>query len=118
MKNTVQTAQFLLRLGLSFVFFYAVVGSFINPENWIGYFPQFLRQHLPSNLILILFSAYEFILGTWLLSGWKIFYPSILSALTISGIIIFNLNQMDVIFRDVAILFSAVSLAILTSDKK
>ena len=102
--------SFLLRIGISFSFFYAAIASFITPTNWIGFLPNFLR----SDMILTIFSIYEILVGLWLLSGWKVFYPAILSALSMLGIIIFNFGALDIVFRDVAILFAAVALALLS----
>lgn len=111
-----EKAKLLLRIGIAFVFFYAALGSILNPDNWIGYFPAFLKQLLPQNILLISFSIYELFLGIWLLSHKKIFYASLLSAVTLTGIIIFNLPQIDITFRDIAIVFASISLALLSKD--
>ena len=102
--------SFFLRVGLTVAFFYAAIASLFFPENWIGFFPGFLKK----SWILLLFSAYELILGFWLLSNKKIFYASIISALTLFFIIAFNLTLLDLIFRDIAIFFMAVALAVLS----
>lgn len=102
----------LLRGGLAFVFVYAGVSSLINPINWIGYFPAFIKDIIPSSFLLPIFSVFEIVLAVWLMSGKKLFYSSLIASLSLVGIIIFNLNQMDVIFRDVAILLTAVGLAV------
>lgn len=114
MADKQKASQVLLRIGLAFVFFYAVYGSLTAPENWIGYFPQFLRQFFPNNLLLSIFSIYELVLGLWLVWGIKIFYPAILTAMTMIGIVLFNLPVLDVTFRDVAIAFAAAALAVST----
>lgn len=101
-----------LRLGLAFVLIYAAVSATINPVNWIGYFPQFLKNFVPDSLLLPLFSFIEIFLGLWFIWGKKLFFPSIISALAMAGIIIFNLNQMDIVFRDVSIMLTALSLAV------
>jgi len=107
-------ASLFLRIGLAFAFFYAAIASFIFPENWIGFFPAFLR----TSWILILFSVYEIILGLWLLSNKKTFYVSIISAVTLFFIVVFNLTLFDLVFRDVSIFFMAVALAVLSYKKK
>ena len=111
-------SSFLLRLGLAFTFTYAAVGSFLEPNSWIGFFPIWLRNMVPENILLSGFSVYELVLSAWLLSGYKILVASALSALTILGVIIFNLGAMDIIFRDVAVLFAALSLLFLSLDSK
>lgn len=108
--------SFFLRLGLAVVFFYAGVASLISPENWIGFIPQFIQNNFSASLLLVLFSIYEILLGLWLLSNKKIFYASILSSATMFFIIIFNLSVFDVVFRDIAILFMAISLALISHN--
>ena len=103
-----------LRLGLAFVFLYAVVGSFMNPDAWIGYFPKFLTTLVPGNLLLPLFSGYEIVLALWLLSGKKVFIPAAISAATMLGIVVFNLSLLDVTFRDIGLFFAAVALFLAT----
>ena len=110
--------SFFLRLGIAVVFFYAAVASFLNPNNWIGFLPQWMINIFPAELLLFAFSFYELILGTWLISGKKIFYAAILSSLTLFLIIISNMNELDILFRDISILFSAVALIMLTYREK
>ena len=57
---------------------------------------------------------YQIGLALWLLSGKYTFYAAILAAVTLLGIIFPNISDLDVIFRDVAIFFGAVALALLT----
>ena len=110
--------SFFLRAGLAVVFLYAGIASLISPENWIGYIPQFIQNNFPTSILLILFSVYEISIGLWLLSNKKIFYASILSSKIMFLIIIFNFSVFDVVFRDIAILFMAISLVILSKGKK
>ncbi len=116
--DTKYLISFFLRLGISIVFFYAAVASFLNPNNWIGFLPQWMRNIFPAELLLFAFSFYELILGTWLISGKKIFYAAILSSLTLFLIITSNISELDVLFRDIAILSSAVALILLSYKEK
>jgi len=102
----------LLRIGIAIVFFYAAIASFIMPLNWIGYFPTFIRGHIPDSMLLNLFSIFELTLGVWILSGWKTFYAGLASAATLLGIIVFNYFLFDIVFRDIAILFASLALAV------
>lgn len=106
----------LLRIGIASVFLYAAVAATVNPLNWIGYLPQYLGNIIPKDILLKFFSFYEFILGIWLLTGWKTFYSAVLSVLTLFGIIVTNLGIFDITFRDVAILFSAIALAVTSKE--
>lgn len=117
MKNE-KLALFLLRLGIASVFLYAAIAATLEPSNWIGYLPQFLRSIFPAETLLHLFSAYQVGLSLWLLWGKKLLYPSVLSVLTFIAIIIANIGQLDIVFRDIAILFAALSLAVVSRDSK
>ena len=111
-------ALFLLRLGIASVFLYAAIAAYLEPQNWIGYIPEFFRNILPAGTLLVLFGVYQVILSLWLLWGKKIFWASLLSILTFIAIITVNIGSLDVVFRDIAILFAALSLAVLTYESK
>jgi len=110
-------ALFILRTAIASVFAYAAISSFITPDNWIGYFPSFLRHLIPQNILLTGFSIYELALAVWLLSGKFTFFAALLSVLTLTGIIVVNFDQLDILFRDFAIILSAVSLAVFSYKK-
>ena len=112
-----KAVSLLLRIGLAFVFFYAAVSALIFPENWIGFIPVFFRNIISGFVLLALFSIYQIILGIWFLSNKKIFYASVLSAITVFFTLVFNLAVLDVVFRDIAILFMAVALALISYKK-
>ena len=112
-----QKTSLVLRLALAFSFIYAAISSFITPQNWVGFLPEFL----PGNFItygfyLLGFSVYEFLLGVWLISNKKLYYASIISAITLALITILNLAQLDIVFRDVSLFLTAVALVILTKE--
>lgn len=113
--NNNKIASLLLRFGIAFTFFYAAIFSFLNPNDWIGFFPLFLRDIFSDNLLILFFSFYELILGFWIISGKFQFYSAVFSALTVLGIIVFNLGILDIVFRDVAIFFSALALIFINS---
>ncbi len=102
----------LLRIGIASVFLYAAVETTLHPDDWIWFFPQFLRDLVPHQLLLTGFSLYETLLSAWLLIGWRTAYAASLAALTLLGIIVGNLSDFDIVFRDVAIFFMATALAI------
>ena len=107
-------ALILLRFGLAFVFFYAAIASYLSPNNWIGFFPMFVKNILPSQFLLTTFSFYELALGFWLISGkWPVISAG-LAAASILGIIVFNFGAMDIIFRDTGLLFAALALVFLS----
>ena len=103
-----KTVFLLLRIGVAFAFIYPAVSAFITPTNWIGFLPIFLA----TETFLLLWGIVEIILGLWILSGKKIFIPSLLASLALIGVIVFNFTQIDILFRDVVILLVTISLAI------
>ena len=109
-------ALILLRLGIAFGFFYAAIFSFLNPNDWIGFFPLFLRDFFDANPLLNAFSFFEIILGFWLISGKWLAASAAFSALSIIGIIVFNLGDFDIVFRDVGLFFAALALVFLSKE--
>lgn len=116
MMSTQKATLILLRFGIAFTFFYAAIFSFLNPNDWIGFFPIFLKDYFGADLILSAFSFYELILGFWLISGKYGFMAGPVSAATILGIVVFNLSALDIVFRDVGLFFAALALALLSRN--
>lgn len=110
--------SFLLRSGLAIVFLYAAISAFLNPLAWVGFIPNFVKNIIPALLFLKIHSAAEIILALWLLSNKKTFYAAVVSALAMLSIVIFNITALEIVFRDIAILFGALALAVLTYSKE
>ncbi len=117
-KKIVFLTNLFLRIGLAFVLLYAAFASFLRPDLWEGYLPVILQRIIPANLLLEAFSVMEILLAAWLLSGKKTFYAASFAALVLFGIIVSNFGVMDIVFRDVDIFFSALTLAALSYTKK
>lgn len=108
----------LLRIGVAFAFLYPAVKAVFDPISWISYFPDFLLGIVPDAVLLHSFGALEVVIALWILSGKKIFIPSVLAALILTAIILFHWSGMDVIFRDVPILFMAIALALMARSER
>ncbi len=117
MQNA-RIVNIFLRLSISSVFFYAAIAATLQPYNWVGYIPTPLSTIAPTNILLLGFSLYQLILAIWILSGWKTFYSALFSSLTLIAIIVANFSDIDILFRDFAIFFSSVALAIGSYKKK
>ncbi len=104
----------LLRIGLAFAFLYPAVSAFVTPTSWIGYFPPFLLDLFAENELVLLhaFGISEIFIALWLLSGKKIFTPSVLAAAYLFGVVAFNIPSIDVVFRDLSLALTAVALAL------
>jgi len=107
-------ANLFLRLGLSVAFGYAAVGSFLQPEVWIGYLPNFISSLSFAPIVLMIFSSIELLLVLWLLSGWKTKFAAAFATLMLVGIVGANISDLTIVFRDLALIFSAIALFFLT----
>lgn len=107
-------AIFFLRLGLAFVFLYAAISAFINPDAWTGFLPTFLRAAFPAKTILMIFSVSEVALSLWLFSGRSTRFAAAIAALMLLGIVLTNLKVLDLTFRDVGLFFAALALMTIT----
>ena len=104
----------LLRVGVAFAFIYPAVSAWFSPFAWIGYFPGFMLDLAGTHDILLLhaFGVFEIVLGLWILSGKKIFIPSVIATLLLFAIVAVHWRQMDVVFRDLPIALMSFALAI------
>ena len=102
----------VLRVGVAFSFIYPPISAFFNPYAWIGYFPWFMTsQTIISSLTLLhIFGIAELCIGISILCGKKVSIPALLASLFLFLIIVFNLSQIDVLFRDIPILLMALLL--------
>lgn len=112
--TNIKLAVLFLKIGLAFAFLYASISSLMDPFSWIGFLPDWAKIILPKETILTVFSIFEIILAFWILSSWKLFYSSIISAAIIAIIVLSNIGAMDILFRDIPIVLIAISLAILS----
>lgn len=107
-----KVAFFILRAGVAFTFLYASISAVISPISWLSYFPDFMRYSFTDQFLLQLWGGTELVIGLWILSGWKIFVPSVFAAILLSGIFFFDYERMSIIFRNVSILATSIGLAI------
>lgn len=113
----VSLARLLLRLGLAFTLVYAATASLLQPVNWVGFVPSFVRQlGVQESFLLQGFSGLEIVLALWLLWGRKLALPSLAAAGLFLGIALFNLGAMDIVFRDIGLFFAALALAKLSKQ--
>ena len=104
----------LLRIGVAIAFIYPAVSAWFNPFAWVGYLPSLMLDFAGTNdmLLLHVFGVFEIIIGLWILSGEKIFIPSVVATLLLAAIVIVHFRQMDVIFRDIPIALMSLALAL------
>jgi len=105
-------ANFLLRAGVSFSFLYPPINALFDPYTWIGYFPKFMHGIVSDTLLLHTFGIVEVIIALWILSGKNIFWPSLAATLILLAIVFLNLQDFQILFRDITIAAIAFSLAL------
>ncbi|HEY4522634.1 MAG TPA: hypothetical protein VJH91_03320 [Candidatus Paceibacterota bacterium] len=102
----------VLRAGVAFAFLYPPIHAIWHPDIWIGYFPPFLFGYVPDEVLLHGFGIVEIIIALWILSGHKIFWPSLIAAAMLTGIVVFHWGSFEVLFRDASIAAAALALAL------
>ena len=107
------TVDYLLRIGLALAFLYPPINAVMDPNSWIGYFPSFMKGIVEDQLLLHAFGVLEVSLALWVLSGWRIWIPALAMAVMLLGIVVFNIPQFQVLFRDLAIALMALALALI-----
>jgi uncharacterized membrane protein YphA (DoxX/SURF4 family) len=112
-----KTANLILRLGVAFAFLYPPINAIFDPYTWIGYLPHFARSiaHIGgvSDIVLLhAFGLLEVIIALWILSGKKIFLPSLAATGILLVIVGLNLQDFQIIFRDVSIAAAALALSV------
>jgi hypothetical protein len=112
MPSFFKQKDILLRLAIAFAFLYPAIDGLIHPDNWIDFFPSFMRGGFLSDpTLLLIWGAIEAVIALWILSGKKIFWPSTAATILLCGIVFFNMSLFDLVFRDLAIALTAATLA-------
>ena len=109
----ISLAEWMLRAGLALSFLYPPIDAWGDAYSWIGYFPALLTDLVaPHGIVLLhLFGVVEIVLALWILVGKNVRLPALIAALLLLAIVVFNLPQMQVLFRDLTIALMAVALA-------
>ena len=109
----ISVPEWLLRIGVAGSFFYPPFDALIDPYSWIGYFPAFLTNLVAPHGVLLLhaFGVLEIGIALWLLLGRSIRIPALVASILLIAIVVCNLPQFQVLFRDVSIALAALALA-------
>ncbi len=104
-------AHLLMRAGVGFAFLYPPIDALFDPSTWLGYFPPFMHGIIPAMLLLHSFGVLEVIIALWIISGKHILVPSIIATLMLITIVLFNLPDFQIVFRDISIATLSGALA-------
>lgn len=104
--------ELLLRVGVALAFIYPPISALIDPYAWIGYFPPFLLDSAghAELALLHIFGALELAIAVWLLFGKRIWWPSLAATVILVAIVVLNLKQFEVLFRDLSIALMSAAL--------
>lgn len=114
---------FILRAGAAFAFLYPAVNAWFEPFTWLGYVPPFALSlahslGLSDMVFLHAFGAVEIIIALWVLSGKKIFWPAALATIMLLAIVAVNLQDFEVLFRDLSIAALTLGLAMMNVPQR
>src|SRR3989338_7735657 len=111
--NRISAARWFLRVGLPLVVCSGPGEGFFEPGGVLKYVPDFVQNILPANFFLPIFGGFEVFLVLWLLSPWLVRYAALVAFAMMIGIVFSNFEYFSVLFRNVAIGFAALALAVL-----
>lgn len=109
-------AEWSLRIGLAFSFLYAAVDGIKNPADWVSFIPADYTFFLNVYQALLLLNWVQILLALWLLSGKRLVGASLVSVLFFAGLLFFNWAGLNVLFRDVSLLFASIALYFLAKS--
>lgn len=119
MKSILKTqspnfASLVLRLGLAFVFAYAAIDAFRNPDVWTPYLPSFVTSRFNAKTVLDIFSVLQLALVAWLLIGRYLKFAAVFAVLLLGGIVVSNPHSFLITFRDVGLIAASAALFFLS----
>lgn len=113
-----QLSTHILQFGIAFVFIYAAIQIFLNPQGFVHYTPEIIFDFVSVNTFMYTFATLEILLSIWIISGKKMMYPSLITAGIMALVVLFNLDMFIVLFRNVAIMCGALALAGISHEEE
>jgi hypothetical protein len=106
-------AHHILRIGVAIAFLYPPYAALGDPISWFSYFPGFIKNlPIPEAVLLHGFGLLEVGIAVWILLNVRIFIPSAIATALLVAIVVFNLSNFEVLFRDIAIAAMPLALAV------
>ena len=101
--------DWILRIAISFTILWAGIRGMLNPTDWVGFVPSFVKDFMDPEVFLIAYGFMWILVAAGLLAG---FWRPFLAFVAFSGltaILIFN-GIDDITFRDVGLALTAFVL--------
>lgn len=100
-----------LRLAVCFALVFPAVMAFIDPDKWAAGLPAVLTHFVAAKTLLIIFSGYELLFGLLILIKPDAFLPAGVVFLISICLAVLNLGDLNKVYQNVIIAFSALALA-------
>ncbi|MBX4196888.1 hypothetical protein KW805_04845 [Candidatus Pacearchaeota archaeon] len=113
-----KTIILALSIALAFAHAYAGLGTLTNPSQWQIFVPAWITSLISVSSVLYLHAFLDIAIALLILYPKTRFYGAILSALNFTFIILSNLDQLFIVFRDVPLLMGAVLVAFLVYESR
>jgi uncharacterized membrane protein YphA (DoxX/SURF4 family) len=100
-----------LRAGLGFVFLYAGVNSILDPQQWVGFVPQWVETFgFTREFALQAHAAGEIGLALLILSGLKRRWAAAAAFVLLTGIVVISgVGLLPTTFRDIGLALAALA---------
>src|SRR3989344_177660 len=66
---------------------------------------------IPEGTLMLVLAVFHLAIALWILSGWRIFIPSLIATVFLFSVVYFNWNQIDILFRDISLALASLALA-------
>jgi len=117
-RGASETASWIIKLGLAFILAYVSIDSFISPDLWIGFLPGWATSTVSAKLLLDLFSIAQLVLAAGLLWRQVSAYAALLTAVLLGAIVLTDLQDFLIVFRDLGLACAAAGVAVLDWKRK
>ena len=103
-------APFILRIGISLVFFWFGFSQLFFPQEWVGFLPSWLDSlPLSQTSFILINGSFELLFGFFLLLGLFTRLSALLLALHLFGIVV-SLGYTAIAVRDFGLAIATLSI--------
>lgn len=100
-----------LRFAVCFALIFPAIISFVDPDKASALLPAILTHFIAAKTLLIIFAGYELLFGVIILIKPDPSWPAGVVFLISVVLVLLNLGNLDQIYQNIIVAFSAMSLA-------
>lgn len=108
----------LLRWGIAFVLFYGAIAALLSPTRSLIHIPELLMQLVPGKPLLVVFSVYELALSGVLFWGKKVFWSSMLAAITFAVLVVVDFRVIAIAYPFIGLSLASLALLDMSNHNK